>query len=769
MTHQLAPNVLDYSNCPGTLEGILPSEKSLTQYMTVCREFFHASAAFLFYRKVGDSIWTGLLVDKLDKGRLVLVETGCELDQLLGRLAERDLESINELETALAGFCQNPVSFFLVEHLGRTGVAEIVLAVAVPPQESINLVGYEKFLFLAEGALALVAVHVLEAGVVKARTELNAMIQIGQAITSTSDLEVVLRRIIEKLQDIIDAESGGVLLYDPLTNSLVLQKPAFGLANEQFKAYTLSVNGEKAGVGVAVEVFRTGRPYICNQVELDRVTNQSIARMYGVRNSLTVPLVVDNRRIGVLHLINKKHGDFTPTDASLLSLLASQLAVFIENARLFSQLETKNKLLKRAIDIHTQLTDLVLQGKDLTAIAVTLAKLVERPVVVEDKFFHTLASACIKEKDAGKLLTLSGEMLENPRFQQFIKKLENERRPMVWGQQEGQEKAGSRLMAPIIAGDAVLGYISIIEGNETLEELDVIAVEHAATVFALKLMQQRIALEVEERIKGEFLDDLLNATSRSAEEIVRRAEYLGCDFKKPYQVMVIDIDNFDRFGEARQGDERATAGLKRRFFECINRTVAAELPRSIVGMKSGTAVVLVEATRKRGRATPALTLAGQIKQQLRLTLPETAVLIGIGRVATGVEELQISYVEAKRAIGIAKQFGWFNEVIPYDSLGAYKLLFRIEEKNHLKAFAEEVLGPLIQYDREKGGNLLKTLRVYLEHNCNCRHAADALFVHLNTFKYRLKRIAEIGGINLNDAEQRLNVHLALKILEIGNL
>lgn len=762
-------NVLNYFNSPETLEGFLPSEESLIQYATVCREFFHAPAIFLFYRKAREFIWTGLLVNEFEKSRLVLVETGYELDKLLGRLTENDPECKKELEVALAGLCQNSVSFFLVQHLEKSGVAEIVLAVAVSSREEINPAAYEKLLFLAEGALALVSFHILEASVAKARTELNAMIQIGQAITSTSDLEVVLRRIIEKLQDIIDTESGGILLYDPLTNSLVLQKPAFGLADEQFKAYTLNVNGEKAGVGVAVEVFRTGLPYICNQVEMDQVTNQSIARMYGVRNSLTVPLVVDNRRIGVLHLINKKHGDFTPTDANLLSLLASQLAVFIENARLFNQIETKNKLLKRAIDIHTQLTDLVLRGENLTAIAVTLAKLVDRPVVVEDKFFHTLACACTEKKDAGTSLALSGEMLENPRFQQFIKTLEQERRPMIWHQQGVQENTGSRLMAPIIAGDAVLGYISIIEGGETLEELDVIAVEHAATVFALKLMQQRIALEVEEKIKGEFLDDLLNATPRSAEEIIKRAEYLGCDLRKPYQVMVIDVDNFDRVIGAQQGEERVIAGLKRRFMECINRTVAANLLRSIVGMKSGTAVLLVEVAGRRGRASSVLTLADQIKQQLRLALPETAVLIGIGRVATGIEELQISYVEARRAIGIAKKFGWYNEVIFYDSLGAYKLLFNIEEKNQLRAFAEEVLGPLIQYDREKGGNLLKTLRVYLEYNCNCRQAADALFVHLNTFKYRLRRIAEIGRINLHDAEQRLNVQLALKILEISDL
>lgn len=767
MTHQLA-NAPDYVDCPSAPEELLPPERSLIRYLAVCREFFRAPAAFLFSRRVGEPIWTGLAVDKSEKGRLVLVEAGCRLDKLLGRLAGGDPGGSSDLAAALAGYCRSPVSF-LVQHVGRAGAAEIVLAVAVPSRGEVNPAGYEKLLFLAEGALALVAARVLEAGLVKARAELNAMVQIGQAITSTSDLEVVLRRIIEKLQDIIDTESGGVLLYDPQTNRLVLQKPAFGLANEQFKAYSLTVNGEKAGVGVAVEVFRTGRPYICNQIELDRVTNQSIARMYGVRNSLTVPLVVDNRRIGALHLINKKHGDFTPADANLLSLLASQLAVFIENARLFSQIETKNMLLKRAIAIHAQLTDLVLQGEDLVAIAVTLARLVGRPVVVEDKFFRTLAYAYSEEKDAGALSTLSGEMLEDPRFQQFVKLLEKERRPLVWRQQEGPEETSSRLMAPIIAGDTILGYISIIEGSETLEELDVIAVEHAATVFALKLMQQRIALEVEERIKGEFLDDLLNATSRSTEEIVKRAEYLGCDLRKPYQVMVIDIDNFDRVVEARQGDERAIAGLKRRFFECVNRTVAAELPQSIVGTKSDTVVVLVDVAKKRGRVTPALPLAAQIRQQLRLALPEITVLIGIGRVAAGVEELQISYAEARRAIGIAKQFGRYDEVVPYDSLGAYKILFHVEEKAHLRAFAEEVLGPLIQYDREKGTNLVETLRAYLENNCNNQHAADALFVHLNTFKYRLKRITEIGGIDLNDAGQRLNAHLALKILEIGNL
>jgi purine catabolism regulator len=91
----------------------------------------------------------------------------------------------------------------------------------------------------------------------------------------------------------------------------------------------------------------------------------------------------------------------------------------------------------------------------------------------------------------------------------------------------------------------------------------------------------------------------------------------------------------------------------------------------------------------------------------------------------------------------------------------YRLLFQLEYHPELQAFKQEMLGPLLAYDG--GGELLRTLETYFRHNGNISQAADALFIHRNTLIYRMERIAEITGLDLDNTETRLALQLALRI------
>ena len=86
---------------------------------------------------------------------------------------------------------------------------------------------------------------------------------------------------------------------------------------------------------------------------------------------------------------------------------------------------------------------------------------------------------------------------------------------------------------------------------------------------------------------------------------------------------------------------------------------------------------------------------------------------------------------------------------------------QLEHHPDLQAFREEILGALLSY--EGSGDYIKTLEVYFEHNGNQSQAAEALFIHWNTLIYRMERISEITGLDLDHTETRLAVQLALRI------
>ena len=84
-------------------------------------------------------------------------------------------------------------------------------------------------------------------------------------------------------------------------------------------------------------------------------------------------------------------------------------------------------------------------------------------------------------------------------------------------------------------------------------------------------------------------------------------------------------------------------------------------------------------------------------------------------------------------------------------------------REEIEKFYKMNLEPLVEYDAKKSTELVKTLEAYFEHNGNLKKMSDALFTHYNTILYRLTRIKEITGINFENAKDRLNLEIALKI------
>ncbi|MDQ0412248.1 helix-turn-helix domain-containing protein [Mesobacillus stamsii] len=121
-----------------------------------------------------------------------------------------------------------------------------------------------------------------------------------------------------------------------------------------------------------------------------------------------------------------------------------------------------------------------------------------------------------------------------------------------------------------------------------------------------------------------------------------------------------------------------------------------------------------------------------------------------------------SLQEAAKCIQFIKSNGAKNQIISYRDLGVQRLLLQNSE-GELTDFMEEVLGPLITYDKSKKGELMPTLFAWLEHNQKAKEAAESLHIHTNTLMYRLKRIEEILGVSLSDSSQFLNIHLAISL------
>jgi DNA-binding PucR family transcriptional regulator len=107
------------------------------------------------------------------------------------------------------------------------------------------------------------------------------------------------------------------------------------------------------------------------------------------------------------------------------------------------------------------------------------------------------------------------------------------------------------------------------------------------------------------------------------------------------------------------------------------------------------------------------------------------------------------------------RFKRWGQVVAVPELGLTGLLAAVADER-LVDYAQRLLGPLVKHDRTRNGSLVATLRAYLETG-EQQEAAKRLRVHPNTLRYRLDRIREIGGFDLEDAETRLNLAVALRV------
>lgn len=140
--------------------------------------------------------------------------------------------------------------------------------------------------------------------------------------------------------------------------------------------------------------------------------------------------------------------------------------------------------------------------------------------------------------------------------------------------------------------------------------------------------------------------------------------------------------------------------------------------------------------------------------------------IGIGRNCVSPDEIWVSNKEALRVneYQISQNA---ERVLYYDDLGIYKILSFEGLKPELDKFYEDILEDLVNYDEEKGTDLILTLKNYFLYEGNLKKVSENMFVHYNTVVYRLQRIKEITNKDLNKYEDRLNLQIALQIKDMN--
>jgi purine catabolism regulator len=314
----------------------------------------------------------------------------------------------------------------------------------------------------------------------------------------------------------------------------------------------------------------------------------------------------------------------------------------------------------------------------------------------------------------------------------------------------------------VVASRRIGAFLAVVKDSGDFSEYDRIILHNVVTVTALELVKKKAVAETEKRLAGDFFDELI-ASDLYEEEIARRLAFFGLEPQSPHLIVLVDID-VQEGEEAAERSEAAAQDVKERLHWSVDEFMARHDLLGISASRSDSVVVLVQPGKT--DAQEIIRLAGELQAVIAEMLPEISVSVGIGRPHRQLIDLRQSYYEASYAIKIRKLKGEPRVIASFDDLGSYGLLLGLQDTLSLEVFYDSVLGKLQDYDEQNSSDLVKSLACFLEANGHWGDAAEKLYVHRHTLRYRMKRVEEITGRDLNQSQDRMEFWLALKAKEL---
>ncbi|WP_054706335.1 helix-turn-helix domain-containing protein [Bacillus sp. JCM 19041] len=580
----------------------------------------------------------------------------------------------------------------------------------------------------------------------KKEKQLLSLMQSIRVLSSARELPDVLHQLIQEALQVIDGSTSGVLfLYDEQQDALYAES-AIGFNMDALGKVRL-----KPGEGMSGKTFQLKKGSIySNLVDTkEGMANLShhSAKHYGEsltewiypKSAISVPLHASSGTcIGVLTVdIYEQNRQFEENDLELLEMFARQASIAIENARLYSQN-------KRTQEIHKALSRVSLSNGGLDEITAALARLISKDVLVVNEFSEELSSFTYHSHHLVSACHLSDELnsifsIGKPGVQK-------------WNSKDVRAELYS---FPIQIESVSIGMLVIAgEKGALLDPLDQIAIEQALPIFAMEL-NQREKKDVDDFVyAGSLLEMVIHSSNRKvpSQELMM---HVPVGANQNYVVAKVQMDHCV-----------LPVPSLNRMKQQLLRKVYYEMS------KLSGAVIVYE---RHFDLTFLFPLSTDLSiEQVKTFLHELLCYadakwklggcVGIGSKMNQLSEIQESHAEAVQAITYLQRMSVQKRIIDYEELGPYRLFLKMEE-NDLRQYVIDTIGVLIKHDQQGRGELVKTLKVYMEQGQHLNESAQALYVHVNTVKYRLKKIYQLLDVSSFSVSHAFEVELAVKIAD----
>jgi sugar diacid utilization regulator len=379
-------------------------------------------------------------------------------------------------------------------------------------------------------------------------------------------------------------------------------------------------------------------------------------------------------------------------------------------------------LVARLRAVHLEMVDAVLGGDGLPRVAAIAAEAAGAPVaIIVPRLGATVAEPALAEDVEAILRRYVADRVKD--------------RP-------AQVPPAVAAEVPIASGDEVVGAVIMLAGPGTSRPEAAEFLHLAAVASLTEVAVEEAKEEVEQNLRGSFLEDLRSRPDLDPRDVVRRAGRLGCDLSRGAVVLCAQL----------------TTDRPRH----VVATIAEDHPGALAQHMDGRVYALLAAVG--GDDAPERTLERARRLATRLRQHGT---VGLSSFYVDPAELPRAIQEAELVLDVLTVS---DAPIAQEQIGTgtYRLLFRVlaSHPEEVRSFYEDTVAPIVRYDDQYRTDLVGTLEAYLEQNCNMNATAAVIYAHRHTVAYRLERVKELTGLDPMLSEDRERLGLGLKAYRI---
>lgn len=587
----------------------------------------------------------------------------------------------------------------------------------------------ERIAALERAKLLALRVHAELEGRRRREAELSALFETAHDLAGLRDLDAVLRAIVQRARSLLGTDVAYLSLNDPARGDTYMRVTEGSVA-ARFQQLRLGM-----GEGLGGLVAQTARPYVTDDYFRDDRFRHTSTIDAGVRDEglvaiLGVPLALGPDVIGVLFAADRRARVFEREQIALLGSFAALAAAAIDTANLLTEtrsalaglehaneiIQDRSAVIERASDVHDRLAELVLRGGGVHDVAAAVSQVLDGTV----EFTETAPARALEASRA-----------------------------------EGHAvRHADDWIAAVAAGGELLGAL-VLRGHPGLDPVDQRTLERAAMVTSLLLLARRSAAEAEQRVRGELLDDLLDARDHDPRLLRERASRLSADLDATHVVLAARLD-----GAASDADQEA--GARRRLWSAASHLAATR--QGLAAARDGGTVLLLPLEP----GDTATDLARRTARHLGTAVHE-AVTVGasapVRDLTAHPDTVASAYEEGRRCLDALRLLGRSGDGAAAEDFGFLGLL--LAGDRDVTGFVDRTIGRVVAYDERRGTDLLRTLDAYFACGMSPARTKDELHVHVNTVAQRLERVGRLLGDDWHSPGRALEIQLALRLRRLA--